>query len=42
VHSIDVYKQLCIAENKQNLAIESRKMALIVSGDALLKIFSNE
>ena len=31
-----------IAENKQNLCVENRKMGVIVSGDALLKIYSNE
>ena len=37
--SVDVYKQLCIAENKQNLDMKGRKFGLIVSGDALTKIF---
>ena len=36
-----MYKQLCIAESKQNLSIK-RKMGIIVSGDALIKIFSND
>ena len=42
VRSADVYKQICIAENKQNLNIIKGKMGVIVSGDALLKIFSND
>ena len=42
VRSADVYKQIVIAENKQNLCVENRKMGVIVSGDALLKIYSNE
>ena len=41
-NSNDVYKQLCIAENQQNLRLDTRKMGLIVSGDALIKIFGNE
>ena len=40
--SVDVYKQLCIAENKQNLDMKGRKFGLIVSGDALTKIFQND
>ena len=42
VRSADVYKQIVIAENKENLCMEKRKMGVIVSGDALLKIYSNE
>lgn len=42
LRSVDVYKQLCIAENKQNLEMSGRKIGLIVSGDALTKIFENE
>ena len=35
MRSVDVYKQLCIAENKQNLEMGGRKIGLIVSGEAL-------
>ena len=33
--SVDIYKQICIAENKQNLNIVKKKMGVIVSGDAI-------
>lgn len=42
LRSVDVYKQLCIAENKQNLELTDRKMGIIISGEALSKIFSND
>lgn len=37
-----VYRQICIAENKQNLIIGRKKMGVIVSGEALLKALHNE
>ncbi len=40
--SMDVYNQLLIVENSQNLRIDTRKMGLIVSGNALTKIFGTE
>jgi magnesium-transporting ATPase (P-type) len=39
---MDVFNQLCIVENSQNLRIDTRKMGLIVSGNALTKIFGTE
>ena len=40
--SAEVYEQLCSAESEHCLRIEDSKVALIVSGDALLKILTNE
>lgn len=37
-----VYKQICIAENKENLIIGRKKMGVIVSGEALLKALTND
>ena len=42
VHSADVYKQLCNAENQENLHMNVTKNAIIVSGDALQKICQND
>ena len=39
---MDVFNQLCIVENSQNLRIDTRKMGLIVSVNALTKIFGTE
>lgn len=40
--SVDIYKQICVAENKQNLYLGTKQMAIIVGGESLLKIFANE
>ena len=40
--SNDVNKQISIADKKQNSIINKKEMGVIVSGDALLKVFENE
>lgn len=40
--SQDIYRQMCEAENDQNLKLHKSTVALIVGGDSLLKITNSE
>jgi magnesium-transporting ATPase (P-type) len=40
--TMDIFRQLTMAENNHNLYISDKKMAIIVGGDSLLKIFLSE